>query len=322
MSEKPKSIWKKSWAGGRGLFFGWLILMAPLVVIFLIWTVAERTPINKSGDELKLFVVAGIGMTIIFLLATFIRWLFCWRNFKRSLFCLACFATLIALFYAEEDWRGWHDWNQFKHQWEAKGEKFDWQSIVPPPVPDDQNFAMQPIWVDSIKFEYGTNVAKQWYGKTMTESERTNLVDRLGISIYGNMYGGEYEAKSPHSGHWAEGTETDLKNWQQYYRDLASKTNEFPIAPQPQSPAQDVLLALSKYDSTIEELRQAGQLPYSRFPLEYDKDNPSAIMLPHLAMLKRSSQVLQLRAIAELQNGESEKALDDVKLMLRLTDAI
>ena len=32
--------------------------------------------------------------------------------------------------------------------------------------------------------------------------------------------------------------------------------------------------------------------------------------------------VLQLRAIAELQNGQSEKALDDVKLMLRLADSI
>ncbi len=49
---------------------------------------------------------------------------------------------------------------------------------------------------------------------------------------------------------------------------------------------------------------------------------PSDILLPHLARLKRCGQVLQLRAIAELQNGQSEKALDDVKLMLRLADSI
>jgi hypothetical protein len=41
-----------------------------------------------------------------------------------------------------------------------------------------------------------------------------------------------------------------------------------------------------------------------------------------LAALKRCSQALQLRAIAELQNNESRKALDDVKLSLRLTDSI
>ena len=53
-----------------------------------------------------------------------------------------------------------------------------------------------------------------------------------------------------------------------------------------------MLLALSKYDSTIEELRAAGQLPYSRFPLEYDKDRPFDMMLPHLAGLKSCAQVL------------------------------
>ena len=115
---------------------------------------------------------------------------------------------------------------------------------------------------------------------------------------------------------------SDLKVWQQYYRALAAKTNDFPVALQPQSPAADVLLALSKYDSAIEEVRQASQLPYSRFPIEYDKEDPWAILLPHLASLKGCAQVLQLRAIAELQNGQSDKAIADVKLMLRLTDSI
>ena len=193
---------------------------------------------------------------------------------------------------------------------------------MPPPVPDDQNFAMQPIWVDSIKFEFGTNVAKQWYGETFTESERTNLVDCLGISIYGNMDGGEYDAKSPHNGYWAKGTETDLKSWRQYYRDLSSKTNEFPVPSQPQSPAADVLLALGKYDSTIETLRQASSLTYSRFPVFSDADHPFDTLLPHLSIFKRLAQFLQLRAIAELQNGQSDKALADVKLAVELTGKI
>jgi tetratricopeptide (TPR) repeat protein len=115
---------------------------------------------------------------------------------------------------------------------------------------------------------------------------------------------------------------SDLKVWQNYYRELAAKTNEFSVPSQPQSPAADVLQALSKYDSGIEELRAASRLPSSRFPLNYDSEPPSAILLPHLAALKRSIRVLQLRAIAELQLGQSEKALDDVKLMLRLTDSI
>ena len=55
------------------------------------------------------------------------------------------------------------------------------------------------------------------------------------------------------------------------------------------------------------------------FPVIYDTDEPFEILLPHLAVVKRYAQVLQLRAIAELQNGQGDKALADVKLMLRLT---
>jgi hypothetical protein len=327
MNENPKSIWKKSWTGWRGLFFGWLILMATLAVILSVWLVVEGTPINKSGDELELFVAAGIGMTVIFLVASSIRWLCCWCNFKRLLFGVACLATLIALFYAEEDWRGWHAWNKFKHEWEAKGEHFDLASVVPPPVPDDQNFAMTPIWVESIKATLGPQRARRWYGDKFPDNGRTNFIDRLELNIMrSEVWGWKDE---PTNGYWANETITDLKPWQAYYRapvqtnrNSTITTNEFPIAPQPQTPAQDVLLALGKYDSVIEELRQAGQLPYSRFPLEYTNESPASILLPHLAALKRCSQVLELRAVAELQNGQSDKALDDVKLALQLTDKI
>jgi hypothetical protein len=116
--------------------------------------------------------------------------------------------------------------------------------------------------------------------------------------------------------------DTTLAAWQNYYRALAAKTNLFPVSPQPQTPAQDVLLALSKYDAVIEELRAASRLPYSRFPLDYDEEPPGMILLPHLAPLKSCAPVLELRSLAELANGQSEPALSDIKLSLRLAEAI
>jgi hypothetical protein len=259
------------------------------------------------------FAATGI-ITIIsgtlFLVYPIFRWLF-WKHWRRTFFALACFFTLIALLYAEEDWRGKHDWEKFKREWEAKGEKFDFASVVPPPVPDDQNFALTPIVFKS----YGWLLTRD--GKMIPRDKRdTNFVDHLRMSLTS-----DYSDWPTNGGSWQKATLTDLKPWQNYYRALAAKTNEFPVATQPQSPAADVLLALSKYDSTIEELRQASLLPYSRFPLNYDDENPAEIMLPHLAALKFCAQVLGLRAIAELQNNESQKALDDVKLSLRLMDS-
>ena len=55
---------------------------------------------------------------------------------------MAILATLIAIFYAEEDWRGKHAWEKCKRELEAKGMVLDWEKFIPPPVPDDQNFFM------------------------------------------------------------------------------------------------------------------------------------------------------------------------------------
>ena len=323
MDEKPKSIWKKPLKGPFSLLLAWLGLMLATLIIF--WVIMLAVGARITGEELKLWTVLALCATLVIFLILFIRWLCSWRNFKKFLFGCVCLATLIALFYAEEDWRGRHDWEKFKREWEAKGEKFDFKDFVPASVPDDQNFAMAPIWVESVKATLGPERSRQWFGDKYAENGRTNFTDRLALNVWRN----DNPNGEPTNGSWTKATITDLAPRQAYYRapvqtnrNSTITTNEFPIAPQPQTPAQDVLLALSKYNPAIEELRRASELPYSRFPLNYDNEDPAVILLPHLAMLKRSSQVLRLRAIAELQNDESQKALDDVKLSLRLVDSV
>lgn len=320
MNENPKGIWKKS-RKGRSWLFAWLILWAATSAIDYVILIASASPMRGWPDWLgaaAFSLIAGAVVATIFIcLWLFVRWLCSWKNFRRFLFVCACLATLIALAYAEEDWRGWYDLQKFKHHWEAKGEKFDWQSVVPAPVPDDQNFAMAPIWVESMKAILGPQNSPRWFG-SYAEDGRTNFVNRLNIPAPQQ----EDDWPTNVNGNWQKATLTDLKPCQDFFRTLATRTNLFPVTSQPQTPAQDVLLALSKYDSTVEELRQAGERPDSRFPLDYNREDVWAILLPHLAVLKRCSQFLELRAVAELQNGQSDKALDDVKLSLRLIDLI
>jgi len=346
MNEKPKSFWKKSWTGPRAFLF-WLLIVslaAFLMAVLIAIVTSVKTTLFNRYSGLEGFVAYTLIVMFWFIVTAAVvfafwafyglvwRWL-CWRNFKRFLFGLACLATLVALFYAEEDWRGWHAWNSFKHEWEAKGEHFDMAGVAPAPVPDDQNFAMTPIWVESMKATLGPERSKQWFGNKFADNGRTNFTDRLAMNIYRE---GDNGNTNMTFGSWQKARLSDLKPWQDYYRNPKVDphmrpnpakqnpvvTNEFTVSPQAQTAAADVLLALGKYDSTIEELRQASRLPYSRFPLNYDNEYPGAILLPQLAALKRCSQVLQLRTIAELQNGQPDKALDDVKLLLRLTDAI
>lgn len=95
---------------------------------------------------------------------------------RRLLFCLACLATLAAIFYAEENWRGRRDWENYKREWEAKGEKFDWQVFVPPPVPDDQNFAMAPFF-EGVRLEWSR-------AKGPLAPYDTNRIAHLYLSAY------------------------------------------------------------------------------------------------------------------------------------------
>ena len=224
-----------------------------------------------------------------------------WRILRRILIALAVLATLIALLYAEEDWRGKRAWENYKRVWEAKGEKFDWQAFVPPTVPNDQNFFTAPIF--------------------------TNMLDgKILMTPYGNDGGPDFHPETNQSGYAIYRMRmTDLRAWQTYYRHRTNteKMGSFPIAPQPQTPAKDVLLALSKFDSAVEELRQASQRPYANVPLNYeDGFNSASSLLPILAELKRCTQLLQLRAVAELADGQNDKALADVNLMLYLNNSL
>jgi len=69
--------------------------------------------------------------------------------------------TLVALFYAEEDWRGKRVWEQCKHDLEAKGIALDWDKYIPPAVPDDQNFFKAPKM-------------QQWFVKTDSQNGQSN----------------------------------------------------------------------------------------------------------------------------------------------------
>jgi hypothetical protein len=248
-----------------------------------------------------------------------IRWLFSWRVIKRVLQGVAVIMGLVALFYLEEDWRGKHAWNKYRREWEAKGESFDFASFVPPPVPDDQNFALAPI----VASCYSRYLDKN--GRRL-RPENTNVVNRLAMTIYRSDVGGFTNATL---GNWPQGQKINLKAWQQYYRAPSETnswergTNIFVTGAQPQSPGADVLLALSKYDPVFEELRQPSiRGPQSRFPLSYEDGQPFNLVLPHLPVLGNCGEVLALRATAGLANQQSENALNDILLAFRLSNSI
>jgi hypothetical protein len=160
MNAKPEN--KTGWQFFVRKVFRWLFLVVGAIATFvagqfLYFRFAENsvptekmlyTLVNLIAIAFCLWLLSPILRRIfppfIRLIKCFYHWLFTWQTMRRVLITLAVLATLTALFYTEEDWRGKRAWETYKRVWEAKGEKFDWQAFVPPPVPDDQNFFKAP----------------------------------------------------------------------------------------------------------------------------------------------------------------------------------
>jgi len=233
------------------------------------------------------------------------------RAVRRTLIGLVWMITLVALFYAEEDWRGWHAWNQFRQQLEAGGAQLDWKAFIPKPVSDDQNFAATPV-------------VESWFALT----PNTNSTDRF-INHWQDNFapalGRVSMPKEKNDRHFM-----DLVAWEMAFGAIQSgqtKSNQEFESGKPDlasraAAAPAVREGLKTNETVLAELRDASQRPYSRYPVVYNLDNPWGILLPHLKNVKNAVQRLQLKACAELADGRSDEALADVKLMLYLADSV
>src|SRR5258708_2933454 len=70
----------------------------------------------------------------------------------RVLVLCAALMLVIALGFAQENWRGRAAWESCRRGLEAKGVQIDWHQLVPPPVPEEQNFAMTPFLAPLFDF--------------------------------------------------------------------------------------------------------------------------------------------------------------------------
>ena len=332
MDEKNKNFWKASPFMPHWLRPWWILTGITFLALVVISSFPPGGPRDGAGWAVALtafLAASGLFAGILLVGWRLIRWACDWRHRQRLLFGLASFATLIALFFAEEDWRGWHAWNQYLQARQARGEKTVYTDYIPPEVPAEKNFALLPVFIaeEKLLFLNRPDRAEAWYGRQIYSEVVSNLLPLLPMNCSALVgTNGTYRwPKTPEfSGEWERAELADLTPWQKYYRDLGT-TNpaaNIAITAQPQTPARDVLLALSKFDPILDELRSAEARVDSRFPVTYHDDNCASILLPHLGLLKRYAQVLQLHAVAVLQDRQPAAAAADVRLSLRLTGAI
>jgi len=238
----------------------------------------------------------------------FLRWLFSWRGMRRMLIILAWTATVVALLYGIENWRGARAWSKYRQGLEARGEQLDLKTFIPKPVPDEQNFAAIPF-------------IETWF------SQRTN--QKRWEDNYSQAVGHISSSKVQEKG---SRRFTDLVAWEMAFVALRSgetnlerleKLETAKLDPESRARAAPfVLEGLKPSEANLGQLRAVSGRPLSRYPVVYDLENPWGILLPHLASIKTACGRLQLKACAELASGQSAKAFEDVKLMFHLAESV
>jgi hypothetical protein len=215
------------------------------------------------------------------------RAIFNWRNARRALLAVAMLATLIVSFYLEELWRGEHDWADAKSAFEAQGGTLDPQKLAPPPVPDEENFAMTPL----LNPPQGTPVPPNKWGRLAWPVAAGQDPDDSDFSWNTSSYG-----------NWPLGKRQDLEDWKKFLGQT------------------DILQALKKLDPELSEISTASRRPFARFPLEYGKD--SFALFPNMGMLMHLAKIYTVRAQAELAAGQTDRAAEDTLTIFQLANSL
>ena len=219
-------------------------------------------------------------------------------------------AAVVAAIYEIENVRGVRAWEQARHELTAQGESLDPADFIPPPVPDDQNLAMIPVFACALDYRVDPETKQLTLGPKLPDDS----------PLRDMPYGHDGQRPKMLSfGGWETGRPLSLEAAQQFY----AKRNDFPHPAQTGAPADDVLLALTKFAPVVDEIEAAIPIrPQSRFPVYWLHWPPATLALPHDNLIQIITSVLRLRASANLDAGRHAEAAHDLATAFRLRAAI
>lgn len=211
--------------------------------------------------------------------------------------------ALPALLYLHENRQGRGAWRAYVAEAEAAGERLELEALIPPPIPDETNFAMAPL----LLALFADKATGEYRNSPPGDPKQRELIESLKLP--------EGEDAPQPAGHWRKGERPPLHAWREH---LAARS-EAPLPASTGAPAADVLRALERFDPVMRQLREAAARPKARFPLRYQ--DGVHMHLP-LSPLQDLAKIAQLRASARLAAGDGEGAYSDLQLVFRLGEAI
>jgi hypothetical protein len=212
---------------------------------------------------------------------------------RRAIWTVIALATLIALFYAEEDWRGARAWQAAQAEYAKRGETLDFAKFVPPPIPDNQNLAALPL------FTLQPYTKEQPFPHSVTLDKALRRNENLpNLPSIGNLLSGKL---------------ADLAAIRKGV--AAAYATVFKGKAPPASPRSQFEMVYP----FIAELRDASATrPYCRFNVDYLTNPPFQRSLELLTDQITVAKLLALDVLLALDAHEAGIALDDIRTILTL----
>jgi hypothetical protein len=208
---------------------------------------------------------------------------------RRVVWVILTAVTLVALFYAEEDWRGARAWSEAKAEAARAGESLDFAHFVPPPIPDDQNLAALPLFAQR-------------------EDQRRKVLEPYSLEE-------ALRLGSPQllPGSWQRGESTD---WTALRRGVAAS---YAVAFKGGIPLASPLAQFEAVYPFIAELRTASATR-SRCRFDFDYSNKMLALRSEALLTDQIplTQLVTLDALLALYEHEPETALDDLRAIFIL----
>jgi hypothetical protein len=204
------------------------------------------------------------------------------KTARNALIALLVLFAALVLYLNVERSRGLQAWTDYQARAKAAGVWIDFANFTQAPVPDDQNFAAAPILKTLSLTGNGADAAPA--RDFLKRFDALIPADHVPNGL------GDYA-------HWETAEPVDLKFWRDHWK------------------SADLLAPLQQFDPELSAFADAARRPAAVFPLEGE---PATIDLgPLLDNLTHLACLLELRAIAELDQNLPGPAADDATTLLR-----
>lgn len=218
---------------------------------------------------------------------------------------LAILALLVWGLHAMLGYTAAKNWETAEARLKAAGETLDFMDLVPKPVPDADNFfAVEPLkdiaWIVDLDETKGA------------PSQRRQRLEALKLEHTGDQP--KVMSSTDHGMPW------NAPLWADYLR--SSKV--LPMPADSGSPGRDILAGLVASDSLFRELGTALNRPHALMtPHWRDRDLPPRLLAAptqHLSSVMVLTKASVLRAQAAVAAGETQQAVDTIRILLRLVE--